>query len=515
MIRSRRGRVRRMHFDRWGLVYEVGTLSKVVAPALRIGFMIGPPGPLMDALVQHTCDVGFSAPLFCQEIASYLLDREGPRRLEEVRQVYRQRAEVARRAIERCLAWALEDLSGGQAGFYYYLTFREIETGEGSACLPLSHSHNRRLAGRWPLPSALQSSGYLFAGTVLRRPSRQTCAKKAGGSLRISYAYEELPQIERGIAANGRGRTICPEGGRKTLAGHSVAKTLLPARHSGGSFGPRFRGPLGVVIFVETLQHCRGISTQSRVRFPPGPLSRFPSRGTLPQCTRETSGGKGRPTELSAGSAKPRPYPAQKLLCFREPCWDGRTVLFASDSNLIDGRWFAKRRGRASILWGSNSTGIGSDLRGHSGAGLNRGDPRAPISVTCGIILAEVGLFLRSQPVNSARFCPPLKASAISFSGTLEPQHHVAGRCCCSLRVEQRYFLRQSAPTAFCSKGQKRKASTTRIAFPSLRLIFPAWNRPGELHELADDHQGHPQSQGSRCPAIASLDFDRPAWKSS
>jgi 2-aminoadipate transaminase len=189
------------HYDRLGLVYEVGTLSKIVAPALRIGFIIGPRGPLMDALVQHTCDVGFSAPLFCQEIASYLLDREGPKRLKEVQAVYRQRALGARAAIEKYLGWALEDLSGGQAGFYFYLTFREIETAEGS----LFFRYLTRTIGdpeidgppdrRHPRVMYLPGQFCVDPNGSLREVGRR--------QLRISYGYEEPSRIEEGIALMG------------------------------------------------------------------------------------------------------------------------------------------------------------------------------------------------------------------------------------------------------------------------------------------------------------------------
>jgi len=37
---------------------------------MRIGYMSGPDGPLMNAMVQKTSDTGFSAPVFVQEMAA-------------------------------------------------------------------------------------------------------------------------------------------------------------------------------------------------------------------------------------------------------------------------------------------------------------------------------------------------------------------------------------------------------------------------------------------------------------
>ncbi len=179
--------------DALGLVHEVGTLSKVLAPALRIGYLAARTSPLLDALVQRTNDCGFSAPVFSQEIAARMLDRHLPGQIAAVRQGYREKALVVGRAISEHLGPFLEKTSGGRAGFYYYLTFRDIDTREGSPFFLRLARATGDAAVDGP-PGARRPRVYYLPGQHCVHPRGDRVAEGTR-SLRLSYGYEETERI--------------------------------------------------------------------------------------------------------------------------------------------------------------------------------------------------------------------------------------------------------------------------------------------------------------------------------
>lgn len=185
-----------LEYNNLGLVYEIGTLSKIIAPALRAAYIIGKSGSLLDAICQKNSDVGFSAPLINQEMASYFLDHYIEEQLTKVNAGYREKALKTKKWIDHYLGDYLEGYTGGQAGFYFYLTFKTIDTTEkGVFCRYLTRNTGDKSIDGSPdkKPMALYLPGEFCVnpnGSMYEKAKRQ---------LRLSYGFEELDKIETAL----------------------------------------------------------------------------------------------------------------------------------------------------------------------------------------------------------------------------------------------------------------------------------------------------------------------------
>ncbi|MBK8805643.1 MAG: pyridoxal phosphate-dependent aminotransferase [Bacteroidales bacterium] len=115
-------RISALSFDDNNVVFEVGTFSKIIAPALRIGYVLSKNIKILNLLDQVVSDIGFSAPLINQEITAWLLTHYIKTQLQFVNSAYREKAFVLSEFLNATLEHRLINMYGGDAGFYFYMT---------------------------------------------------------------------------------------------------------------------------------------------------------------------------------------------------------------------------------------------------------------------------------------------------------------------------------------------------------------------------------------------------------
>ena len=181
-----------LKYNRLGNIFEIGTFSKLFAPALRIGFMMSKNNEIRRQIIQRISDIGFSNSLINQEITSRLIDHDLDQHRNRVLAGYRQKAVNIKAMLEKELSEYTEDIRGGQGGFYFYITFKNVKTNEGSHFFKfLSRSTGHSEVDGYP---ALNPRLIYVPGTVCSQQDKSVY------QLRLSYGFENSKVFSKAIA---------------------------------------------------------------------------------------------------------------------------------------------------------------------------------------------------------------------------------------------------------------------------------------------------------------------------
>ncbi|MEW6399588.1 MAG: PLP-dependent aminotransferase family protein [Bacillota bacterium] len=162
--------------DDEGRVIYVSTLSKLIAPGIRLGWAVAPP-PVLSALRQVKLDAGTSP--FMQAFAYRLWEQIGEARADWLRSLYRPRRDAMLAALEKESPEGFRWTRPG-GGFFIWVegpagfdaaSFRPLASGSGVDFIP----------------------GANFSGDG-----------KARAGMRLCFSYCSIPEIEEGVSRLAR-----------------------------------------------------------------------------------------------------------------------------------------------------------------------------------------------------------------------------------------------------------------------------------------------------------------------
>ncbi|MCW2241447.1 MocR-like pyridoxine biosynthesis transcription factor PdxR [Azospirillum canadense] len=124
--------------DRGGRVLYVGTFSKVLFPALRLGYLVVPRPELARFRQVRTLLEGHPPPLDQMALADFLAQGHFSRHIQRMRRLYRQRRDALAAALERHMA-SFASIEVPAGGLHLILRFRDgrddrVAAGRLGAC---------------------------------------------------------------------------------------------------------------------------------------------------------------------------------------------------------------------------------------------------------------------------------------------------------------------------------------------------------------------------------------------
>ena len=160
-----------------------GSLSKVLSPGLRVGWMVAPPDLLARATMCKQFSDAHTSTFAQATAAQYLLSGRMPATLNTVRRVYAERAQAMDKALQRELGDALA-YTAPQGGLFFWAN--------------LTGAHGAVKDGNTFAKSAIEKGVAFVPGAPFFANDPDL------SSIRLSFATADVAKIEEGITRLGQ-----------------------------------------------------------------------------------------------------------------------------------------------------------------------------------------------------------------------------------------------------------------------------------------------------------------------